>query len=56
MNRPTGIAVSYLLGVLGYGLGMVFSVLGHTPTGLAFLGTTVVVAVALFYSQGVPRA
>ena len=55
MTTPMRIAASYLLGTIGYAAGMVFSVLGHTATGLLFLGTTLVLAAALFCSQAVPR-
>jgi hypothetical protein len=51
----TRIAASYVVGALGYGLGMMFSVFGYVPTGLAFLSTTAVVAVALFCSQAGSR-
>lgn len=39
---------SYRLGVLGYGIGMAFSLLGHVPTGLAFLSAAGLLAGALF--------
>jgi len=54
-HMTTRIAASYVVGALGYGLGMMFSVFGYVPTGLAFLSTTAVVAVALFCSQAGSR-
>ncbi|HSA88980.1 MAG TPA: hypothetical protein VLF42_03680 [Burkholderiales bacterium] len=42
---------SYVLGVLGYGLGMVLSMLGQAPAGLLLLSTTTVLALALLRSR-----
>jgi hypothetical protein len=51
MTIRSVIRTSYVLGVLGYGLGMVLSMLGQTPAGLLLLATTAVAALALLRSQ-----
>jgi len=51
MTTRSVIRASYILGVLGYGLGMVLSMLGQAPAGLLLLGTTGVVALALLRPQ-----
>jgi hypothetical protein len=44
------VTASYVLGVLGYGLGMALSMAGQTPAGLLLLGTTMGAAAVLFRS------
>lgn len=44
-------AACYLLGVLGYGMGMLLSLHGHAPAGLAILCATALLAIAHFRSQ-----
>ena len=51
MTTRTVVRVSYMLVVLGYGLGMVLSMVGQTPAGVLLLGTTAVAAVALFRAR-----
>jgi hypothetical protein len=51
MTTRARIGASYVLGMLGYGLGMAFSLLGEVPAGLLLLSTTCVLAIALFRSE-----
>lgn len=46
-----GVAASYRLGVLGYGVGMALSVTGDVGIGLALLTTTSIAAIVLFISE-----
>jgi len=48
-------AASYLLGILGYGLGMALSLLGHVPAGLLALCAAGLLAAALFRNAPKPE-
>ncbi len=51
MKPNVRIAASYRLAILGYGAGMILSMLDHVPAGLVFMATAAAVAGALFSVQ-----
>jgi hypothetical protein len=52
-GEPTvpGMQACYLIGILGYALGMALSLAGYVPAGLAVVSAAAVFALALFRSE-----